>query len=72
MGLQPTLVRMQLRLPLRERGFGLNATDVVLDSSPVENERSLSLHTASFLAAALFFSPLLAASPCAHRPLRSA
>jgi hypothetical protein len=36
MGLQHPLVRMQLWLPLREGGFGLNATVVVPDSSAVE------------------------------------
>jgi hypothetical protein len=40
MGLHHPLVRMQLRLPLREGGFGRNATGVVPDSNAVEYQRS--------------------------------
>jgi hypothetical protein len=52
MGFNQPLVRMQLRLPLREGGFGLNATSAVPNSKADDYQRSLLLHTASFLAAA--------------------
>jgi hypothetical protein len=67
MSLHHSLVRMQLPLPLREGGFGLNATGVVPDSSADEYQRSLSLHTASFLAAAHCHDAL----PQAHSTLRT-
>jgi hypothetical protein len=67
MGLHHPLVRMQLWLPLREGGFGLNATGVVPDSSAAEYHHSLSLHTASFLAAAAHCHDAL---PQAHPSLR--
>jgi hypothetical protein len=67
MGLHHPLVRMQLRLPLRAGGFGLNATGVVPDSSAVEYQRALFLHTASFLAAAAHCHDAL---PQAHPTLR--
>jgi hypothetical protein len=51
MRLHHPLVLIQLRHPLREGGFGLDATGVVPDSSVADHQRSRSLHTASFLAA---------------------
>jgi hypothetical protein len=67
MGLHHPLVRMQLQLPLREEGFGLTATGVVHDSRAAEHQRSLLLHTASFLAAAAHCHDAL---PEAHPSLR--
>jgi hypothetical protein len=68
MGLHHPLVRMQLRLPLREGGFGLNATGVVPDSSAAEHQRPLSLHTASFLAAAAHCHDALPEAPPTLHP----
>jgi hypothetical protein len=66
-GLHCLLERTQLRLSLCEGGFGLNATAVVPDSNAVEYQPSLSLHTASFLAAAAHCHD---ARPKAHWSLR--
>jgi hypothetical protein len=67
MGLHHPLVHMQLRLRFREGGFGLNATGVVPDSSAAQYQRSHSLHTALFLAAAAHCHDAL---PQAHPTLR--
>jgi hypothetical protein len=66
-GMYHPLGRMKLRFPLCEVGIGLNATGVVPGSGAVEYRRALSLHTASFLAAAAHCHDAL---PQAHPTLR--
>jgi hypothetical protein len=67
-GLDHHLTRLQMRLPIPDRGCGINANDFPLDNSSEDKLRSIHLHASSYIAAAAHCHDGLAGGHASLRP----